>query len=313
MQLFDIDAIDDEALVELCHQAEKKGGMIEGHLHGNRIIKISDQVAVKYGLVQESEAKTQEFAFNHVDRGVVHIPKVYRYIKSRQSGYLQGYIFMDCIQGQNLKDVDLDLHPDIPLLQHGSQAQLGIATPSGYIYGDDGARQSFNSIEDMNGYMNKRIDHINAHMKGNLKLDLQHDSIDLTPYPLVLCHGNPARRNMILKSDGSIALVDWGYSGFYPRFFELAILTCCLPWDKPFGKPVISELERLLSLSDQEMQYMKLTTYVRGANLKWSLDSCEPERDPLEEHLQYIQSTDPKRYEKLMADRMARAPTTTAT
>ncbi|KAJ5263629.1 hypothetical protein N7478_011234 [Penicillium angulare] len=116
---------------------------------------------------------------------------------------------------------------------------------------------------------------------------------------------------MILKSDGSIGLVDWGFSGFYPRFFELAILYCILPWDDSFGKPVISEFERLLSLSDRETQDMKLTTHVRVANLRRSFYG--PEIDPLEEFLQDLQSTDPKLYEEAMESRMVRAPTEAAT
>ncbi|KAJ5722126.1 hypothetical protein N7488_000161 [Penicillium malachiteum] len=75
---------------------------------------------------------------------------------------------------------------------------------------------------------------------------------------------------MILKEDGALALADWGYSGFYPRFFELATLTCVLPYDKEFQPLVKRQFESSLNLTDQEKQDMKLTLCVRGANLRWS-------------------------------------------
>lgn len=283
MQPSDIATADEEWLIDLCHQAKEERGMIGGGLHGNKVVKISDQIAVKYGGVQASEAATQEFAFNDVDRNLVHVPKVYRYIVSHRSPHPTGYLFVEYVQGQNLTDVDLDIHPDIPsrvakILAHLGQitgpvpipGPIGSGEPQGYIYGDDGSMTTFASIADLNAYMNKRLDRRNEFLNRRLLLDCN-DSIDLTPYPLVLCHGDICRRNMILESDGSLCLVDWGFSGLYPRFFELASISCVLPYDAAFEKPLTSEFEKLLGLTDQEKHDMQLTLFVRGANLRWSL------------------------------------------
>lgn len=105
----------------------------------------------------------------------------------------------------------------------------------------------------------------------NKRLKFRSDSIDFASYPLVLCHGDVSRWNIILKEDGSLCLVDWGYFGLYPRFWELATISCVLPYDKAFEKPLICELEKIPSLSGQEKQDMHLTLCVRGANLRWSL------------------------------------------
>ena len=47
---------------------------------------------------------------------------------------------------------------------------------------------------------------------------------DIEPFddsrPLVFNHGDLSMRNIILGRDGRIWLVDWGLSGFYPRWFE---------------------------------------------------------------------------------------------
>ncbi|KAJ5707376.1 ABC transporter integral membrane type 1 [Penicillium malachiteum] len=55
----DIATADEEWLIDLCHKAEKDGGMIGGNRYGNKVIKISDRVVVKYGGAQESEASIQ--------------------------------------------------------------------------------------------------------------------------------------------------------------------------------------------------------------------------------------------------------------
>ncbi|KAK9849880.1 hypothetical protein MYU51_013051 [Penicillium brevicompactum] len=245
-------------------------------MYGDKVIKISDHIAVKYGGVQVSEATTQEFAFNRVDRNIVHVPEVYRFIEPKPSTNPHGYLFMEYVEGRNLNDIDLEIHQDIPSRVAKILAHLGQITgsaptpgpisggePQGYLFGDDGAKTIFSSVEDLNVYMNKRLQYRN-------------DSIDLITHPLVLCHGDICRRNLILEGDGSLCLVDWGYSGLYPRFFELATISCVLPYDAAFEKSVICEFEKLLGLTEHEKRDMKLTLCVRGANLRWSFNESEP-------------------------------------
>ncbi|KAJ5919076.1 hypothetical protein N7466_010019 [Penicillium verhagenii] len=274
MQPSEIASADEDWLIDLCHGCQNEGGMIGGEKHGYKVIKISDQVVVKYGYVQESEAATQEAAFNAVDQNIVQIPEVYRYIESNRSSQPVGYLFMEHIHGRTLDKVDLNVHTDIPsrvvkILEHLGQIRSADSIPGpvkggeamGYIFGDEGAKTAFTSLEHLTAYMNKRLQYRN-------------DSIDLEPYDqnLVLCHGDICRRNIIMKEDGALTLLDWGYSGFYPRFFELATLSCVLPYDKEFQPLVKREFEEVLNLTDQEKQDMKFTLCVRGANLRWSFD-----------------------------------------
>ncbi|KAJ6032627.1 hypothetical protein N7540_003359 [Penicillium herquei] len=270
MQPSDLLTADEDWLIDLCHRSKEDSGMIGGH-------------------VQESEAATQELAFHAVDRNIVHIPEVYRYIEFHRSSQPVGYLFMEYIHGRTLEEVDLTTYPDIPsrvakILEHLGQFRSADSIPGpikggeamGYIFGDDGAQTAFTSLDHLTLYMNKRLQYRN-------------DSIDLEPYAqkLVLCHGDICRRNMILKGDGALALVDWGYSGFYPRFFELATLTCTLPYDKEFQPVIKTELENLLDLTDQEKQDMKFTLCVRGANLRWSfLEDEQSHEDALEKIFQ---------------------------
>lgn len=66
-------------------------------------------------------------------------------------------------------------------------------------------------------------------------------------YCIQLC-----RRNIILKDDGaSLYLIDWGYAGFYPRFFEVAMISCMFPYDAAYEQPLLQEIE-VIGLTDEE-------------------------------------------------------------
>lgn len=106
----------------------------------------------------------------------------------------------------------------------------------------------------------------------NKRLKLCNDSIDLAPHSLVLCHLDLCRRNIILKDDGvSLYLVDWGSAGLYPRFFEVAMIPCMLPYDGPYEQPLLQEIENVIDLTDEEKRLTRLIHYVRAANLRYLL------------------------------------------
>lgn len=76
---WDIAKANEEWLIDLCHETEKERAVI-GVL-GDRVTKLSSDIAVKYGLgVTTAEAATQEFAYNSVDYNIVNIPQVYRFV-----------------------------------------------------------------------------------------------------------------------------------------------------------------------------------------------------------------------------------------
>jgi len=83
---WDITTASDKWLIDLC-QAEKEEGMIRGEVYGDRVIKISQQIAVKCGYgVTVFEAATQGFAYRKAD------PRVYRFIESNESSPPKGYL-----------------------------------------------------------------------------------------------------------------------------------------------------------------------------------------------------------------------------
>ncbi|KAI9748153.1 MAG: hypothetical protein M4579_007298 [Chaenotheca gracillima] len=270
---WDVLTASEEWLVDLVHRVEAEHGMVGGLFEGNRVIKLSDTIAVKYGLgVTYDEAATQEFAHQNIKSSVVRVPRVYRFLEAGpEPGRKKGYLFLEYVSGRTMDTLDLSIHEDIvpriaKVIEHlgqilggGVPGPVGGGAPQGYLWGDFGAEAIFGSVTDMNAWLNKR-------------LALRDMSIDLTPYPLVLCHMDLCRRNMILdEEENSIWLLDWGHAGFYPRFFELCTLPCLNPYDPPYEKPLIPATEDLLKVTEEEKRLMALMQIARAAQLRYSL------------------------------------------
>lgn len=178
---------------------------------------------------------------------------------------------MDYVSGQSLQDLDLSLHTNIvpriaTIIEHFGQIHnsrqvpgpTGGGEPEGYLWGDDGAKTTFTCVADLEVWLNKR-------------LVLRDKSIDLSSHPLVLCHMDLCRRNMILEEDNTICLVDWGSAGMYPRYFEVATLSWLNPYDEPYEKPLLERVISLLGLTAEEKDAMALLQIARAANLRYTL------------------------------------------
>jgi aminoglycoside phosphotransferase (APT) family kinase protein len=273
LMTWDVRTASQKWLINLCQSVEKKEGMIGGLVEGNRVIKISEKIAVKYGFgVTATEAATQDFAYRNIDPSIARVPKVYRFFQDESDvSCIRGYLFMEYVPGRNLKDLDLDIHKDIvprvaDVIAHLGRipgghvpGPVGGGKPQGYLWGDYGTKAVFHSVADMNAWLNKR-------------LVLRNESIDLTPYPLVLCHMDLCRRNMILEEDNkSIWLVDWGHAGLFPRFFEVATISCLNPYDAPYEEDLLRTTEKRIGLTEVEKGLIKLMQIARAASLRYLL------------------------------------------
>ncbi|KAL2794634.1 kinase-like domain-containing protein [Aspergillus keveii] len=263
---WDISTASEEFLVALCQKTLDEEGSI-GDVGGIPVVKISPHIAAKIGRrVTASEAVTQAFAHKELDpSSIVYVPKVYRYFWSSRGASRDeyGYLFMEYIPGRKLQTLEtaalVELVPRVvKIIEHLGQIRdgtvpgpVGGGVLMGHIFGDDGAKTSFDSIEQMNAYINKRLEYGNIYLARHRGIECN-DTIDLTPYPLVLCHGDICRRNLILREDGSLCLLDWGYAGFYPRFFEVVALTCTMPYLDVFEGALEREAEGMMQLTDEE-------------------------------------------------------------
>ncbi len=270
---WDVQTATEAWLISFVQRVEKEDGIIGGLKEGNRVGRHSESIAVKYGFgVAASEAGTQDFAYHHVDPCIVRVPRVYLFFQENsRPNWPRGYLFMEYVPDRVLKNLDLAIHEDIVQRVASIIAHLGTipgdqvpgpirgSKPQGYLWGDDGAKTTFHSIADMKTWLNKR-------------LSLRSESIDLKPYPLVLCHMDLCRRNMILGEDNrSIYLVDWAHAGIYPRFFEVATISCLNPLDPPYEDPLLEATNNLLKLTEEEKCLIKLMHVARAASLRYLL------------------------------------------
>jgi hypothetical protein len=257
-----------EELIHFCIQRGKENAVF-ADITGAIVVKVTPTIVVKWGYsVTAAEAAMQEFAYKNINPDIVRVPRVHRFVQDELG---RGFLFMDYVPGQKLLDLDLRVHTEIipritniidhlGKIEHGRKpGPIGEKGPQGYLWGDDGVDKAFVSVAHLNHYLNRRLSYRN-------------DSIDLSPYPLVLCHMDLVRRNIILGEDGtSIYLLDWAHAGFYPRFYELAALPCMSPYDEPYEKPLIAAVESMMQLTDDEKRDMKLVHYARAATLRWQL------------------------------------------
>jgi Ser/Thr protein kinase RdoA (MazF antagonist) len=127
----------------------------------------------------------------------------------------------------------------------------------GYLWGDNGTKESFRSVEDMNCWLNKRLKLVNK-------------AVDLHPYPLVLCHLDLCRRNIKIMEDNAICLLDWGHAGFFPWFFETAALSCVHD-DTRYRNALLQALKSVKELKDAEQECVNLLLRARAASLRYIL------------------------------------------
>ncbi|KFY93374.1 hypothetical protein V500_03749 [Pseudogymnoascus sp. VKM F-4518 (FW-2643)] len=270
---WDVQTSSEELLVEVCKKARKENGHYSDYGRGYVMVKLSDDIAVKIGgLVTASEARTQEFANQNADPTIVHIPRVYRFFERDDplSSSKTGYLFMEYVQGPTLEEVDLDIRTDIiprmaQIIVHlgpiqGGQVPgpIGGGLAQGYLFGDDGADVIFTSVSGFNTYLNKR-------------LAIAKKTIDLSGHPLVLCHLDLGRRNVILGDDDTISLVNWNDAGLYPRFFEVRVLSYVNYRCGPFDTPLDEDITTFWGLTEEEKRLMDLMGIVRSQNLRKQL------------------------------------------
>ncbi|KAF2420969.1 hypothetical protein EJ08DRAFT_702309 [Tothia fuscella] len=265
---FDINTTSETELKSLVQQKKLEYGVLAGRDEGTQVIKISDDIVVKWGSLTASEVATQEFAYRNFDSTICRVPKVYRYFHDAlDQSFSRGYLFMEYLNGWVLDDLDLAIHTDIiprvtSIISHLQSFSSDVpgplekGRPRGYIWSDDGARTVFHSTQELNTWLNKR-------------LEIHKKTIDITSEELVFCHMDLCRRNMIMLPDRTICLVDFGFAGFYPRFFELVSLNYLNPCDAELTPPLRESSERVLKITKKEKEMMQLMHRVVAVQLRF--------------------------------------------
>ncbi|KAI9889542.1 MAG: hypothetical protein M1814_005236 [Vezdaea aestivalis] len=148
---------------------------------------------------------------------------------------------MGFVDGQNLASIELKQHSPIikklsaalsHLAAHTSSipGPVNAGSPVGYLWSEYGARGSFKSLEDIEVWFNSR-------------LSFDNERLSFQEQDSRFCHLDLARRNIIVRPDNSISLLDWASAGFYPRVFEYWCLTYLRCFDKVYAEYLAEAME----------------------------------------------------------------------
>lgn len=215
--------------------------------NSTKVVQILPDIVVKFGIgVRQNEATTQDFVFRRMDRKILRVPEVYRFFTHGEFAGMQfGYIVMEHIAGSTLKKGSvgpdlirrvikaLDHLATLPMPRsHGPGPVCG-GIAQGGLWSEYGAGTSFTSMQDMETWLNKRLD------LSSRKLP----RFSLGSTKLLLCHMDVVRRNIILTEKDEICFIDWAQAGFYPGYFQrFCTEWCSVEDDRSFTRDILGQL-----------------------------------------------------------------------
>ncbi|KAH6908537.1 kinase-like protein [Coprinopsis sp. MPI-PUGE-AT-0042] len=238
-----VDDLDDEALYDLIKnrkQAEGLGSM-------NAVFRTAYRITPD-AVLKVIQSNSEVFMMNYVaSRTTISIPKIRRVLPNQEDEDDPGWLIMDYIEGEELHDAwpKLSLWMKLRTLWSfwSYIRQLhrlplpfpGIPGPfnetgqpqvcQGRLFTEDGAGP-FESYAEMADWFDRRRHDCFAYdfLRAKGKLTGHRIPIFDRSYPLVLCHMDLHRHNlMIEKSTGRLWVLDWAFAGAYPPWFEYVI------------------------------------------------------------------------------------------
>jgi hypothetical protein len=264
-----LNSLSDNDIVSLCHNTNV---IIIGDPNVRCLAKLSDDVIVKCGWsVTPEEAANQEFAYKHSCVSGLKVPKVYRYFRMGNIGY----IVMEFISGTSLEEVPFHKHAGLvqclAAAIHDLFQQMPVDSPGprnggiprGYLFSEDGAGTTLNSMVRLNQWLNKRV-----------RLDKDELGFNFDLSDCRFCHLDLTRRNIIMCPDGSFCLLDWEHAGFYPKVFETYCLLFVRQNDYDFSQELLEALENLsqkVENQDELERHVKMLDRVYRNNLRYCL------------------------------------------
>ncbi|KFX94413.1 hypothetical protein O988_06322 [Pseudogymnoascus sp. VKM F-3808] len=259
------DALSNDEIAALC---ENPGVRINGAEFTRGIAKLSDDIAVKYGEgITDEEVANQNFAYEYSLTSDIKVPKIHRFFRI---GY-EAYIVMDFVDGVTLDEINCREHPGLidrlALAIHSLFSQIPCGPPGpknggiprGYLFSEDGALTTFNTIPKLNQWMNKR-----------LRAKEGEPGFDFTASECVFYHQDLAPRNIIMRPDGSFCLIDWEHAGFYPRICAAYCIQFLRLFDGEFSHDLLEALEKLWPKTENRDELLGMLNRVYQNNLRYS-------------------------------------------
>ncbi|KJZ76464.1 hypothetical protein HIM_04193 [Hirsutella minnesotensis 3608] len=185
-----------------------------------------DHIWIKYDTgVTLAEAAIQRYVYEHADARIVRIPQVLDAFCSETSyGCPMTCIVMERIKGDDYA-THIRQHPqeaeqildaiaqavrhiwDIPIPPDSQPGPLERQEPRDRFFSETGSERVFDNLFELESWIN-----------GKLEEARYQDRISLQGETLQICHGDLTQFNF--KVGEPVALLDWEFSGIYPRAFE---------------------------------------------------------------------------------------------
>lgn len=262
---FDLNALSDDEIATLCENPDIRLNSTEV---ARGVAKLSDEITVKFGrAITDEEVANQKFAYEYSLKSDVIVPKIYRFFRIDD----KAYIVMDFIDGVTLDEINCREHPGfidrLALAIHSLFSQIPCGPPGptnggiprGYLFSEDGAFTTFNSIPKLNKWMNTR-----------LRAKDGEPRFEFTASDCVFYHQDLARRNIMMRPDGSFCLIDWEHAGFYPRMCAAYCLRFVGIFDYDFANDLLEALEKLWPKNENRDQLLRMLNRVYQNNLRYS-------------------------------------------
>lgn len=173
----------------------------------------SDDLAIKLGgIVTGDEFENQEKAYELLTRtDSVKVPQPYAFFQRDGLGYL----VMEHIHGWGIPPSDpLSAEKVVDVLK--VFAKISGETPGSL----NGGPCRGLLWSEYHNFKPENIGDVEKYFSGKLEDDSE---IKLHPYPLTLCHGDLAERNIKICAN-QLCILDWASAGFYPKLFEIAAM-----------------------------------------------------------------------------------------
>jgi len=222
-----------EGATEDARHASQKETFEKFHLAGiGRSRKISDSLLAKK--CSEREFNNQMFAWKTLNGEKVRVARPLQYFKNpTEEG--SGLMVMEFLNGESW---DVNFDPSINTKVHEAVRHMHSATPwttEQQVYpgpldrgraesfpwgrGQKEAENTFRNIQDVLACADKRL--VAYAKRGRNKKR----TLDLEDQKLAICHGDLNPRNILILTDGQVALLDWEWMCMYPVVFDLACLS----------------------------------------------------------------------------------------
>lgn len=233
-----------------------------------RIVRVGDHFVVKYGAaVSLTEGENMLFV---KQSSTVPVPTVYAIFSRRHEGneLPTNYIVMENIAGETLEarwsTLDTQAKADVAGKLRGYVTQLRRIPSPGYFgllgkrpfdnsvfwAGDDATRQMISGPFDTEQQMlDAMAEKYLLNNPGHRKAEFYRRVLPLTlhDHPSVFTHGDVQRKNILLRNDGTLVVLDWEAAGWYPSFWEYAMAMFSCRWDDDWHTWVVKAMDEYMN------------------------------------------------------------------